>query len=271
MAKYFYQDGLDLREGSIEIPPTSRPDFDSCHVFAFPKSGSVLLNHIVEVLMQESGVPFINIPNHCHQKGISFDAILFDRNSFAPKGYCYAGYRDAPSALRGCLSKLPGRKILMVRDPRDMLVSLFYSVKSSHWFPEDGTDQFFHKLRPLRASAELAIDAFCASNTNVYVNALNNYSDLLDDSSAKIVRYEDVIFSKVQLARLICDWFSLRFSSDRLTELVAPFDVTCREEKPNAHVRQVEPGDHKRKLQASTIEFLNAVFAGFIRRFGYAT
>ena len=25
MAKYFYQDGLDLREGIIEIPPTSRP------------------------------------------------------------------------------------------------------------------------------------------------------------------------------------------------------------------------------------------------------
>lgn len=269
MASYFYQDGLDLKKGNIKIPPTSRPDFGSCHVFAFPKSGSVLLNNIVEVMMREHHIPFVNIPNYFHQEGISLDSVLFDSNTFAAKGYCYAGHRRAPPSLAGCLNQLPGQKILMVRDPRDMLVSMFYSIKYSHGWPAKGTEQFFFKLRSLQAYTDLDIDAFCISCVTIYISGLDNYLDLLGDRNTKIIRYEDVIFKKIELARIICEWFSLRFSSRRLEELVAPFDVKRSDERPNEHVRQVEPGDHKRKLQSSTIEFMNIAFADFMRKFNY--
>lgn len=270
MVKYFYQDGLKLCDGNIALPPSSRSDLASCYVFAFPKSGSVLLNNIVAALMQEGGVPVIDIPGYFFSKGINLETIVFDGQSlFVDRGYCYSGFRNIPLWLRGALSKLQGPKLLLVRDPRDMLVSNFYSLKYSHFFPKEGTDQFFSMLDMLRSSTKLSIDDYCISNVSIYTGTYDSYHELLDRGNVRIFRYEDIIFEKFKFAHDICELFSLDIKPDRLNEIVAPFDVRRSAEIPTEHIRQVDPGDHRRKLQASTIEFLNVAFRGFMQKFGY--
>jgi hypothetical protein len=271
MAKLTYQDGLKLAERVIEIPVTPHPAFSSCYVFAFPKSGSVLLNNITHALMRETGIPIVDIPAFCFTNGIAIGTVLFDIDQiFRPKGYCYSGFRVVPANMVGVLNQLSGNKILMVRDPRDMLVSLYYSIKFSHPVPEAGTAQFFALVNALRGSAAESIDRFCISNADVYLSRFRDYSQLLDHGAVKILRYEDVIFDKLSLARTIRDWFSLDVASTRLNELVEPFNVLPKDDNPHEHIRQVHPGDHKRKLQPATIEILNATLEKFIRRFDYS-
>jgi Sulfotransferase domain len=270
MAGYSYQDGFDLRNGNIEIPSTSRPDFDSCYVFAFPKAGSVLLNNIVKMLMQDSGVPIIDIPADFFNNGVNLDTAVFDYSSlFLEKGYCYAGFRYPPISLQGMLRRLRGPKILMVRDPRDMLVSLFYSLKFSHPIPQQGTVQFYASMRSEIDKSKGTLDEFCLANASGYHDIYNRYAELIDDENVKIIRYEDIIFEKKKLAVLLCEWFSLDINQGRLNNMLAPLDIVPDTETPTEHIRQVKPGDHMRKLQASTIEFLNTTYRDFMRTFGY--
>jgi hypothetical protein len=55
---YSYLDGVDVKRATIAIPANSSlPDFPSFFVFAFYKSGSVLVNALVRDLLTECGVP----------------------------------------------------------------------------------------------------------------------------------------------------------------------------------------------------------------------
>jgi hypothetical protein len=57
---------------------------------------------------------------------------------------------------------------------------------------------------------------------------------------------------------------------DRKQAIAARFDYIPPEETPLKHVRQVHPGDHKRKFQPKIVDALNAVFARFLATFRYS-
>lgn len=197
-------------------------------------------------------------------------AAIFDcRSLFRDKGYCYSGFRYLPSCFMGVLPKLPGPKILLVRDPRDMLVSNFYSLKFSHPFPSGGTAQFFAMLNMELSYAKLSIDECCIANVGIYRSIYDSYHELLDNESVRIIKYEDIVFEKLKFARDLCGLFSLNIKPDRLAEIVSVLDIRRETELPSEHIRQVAPGDHRRKLKTSTIEFLNIAFQDFMQRFGY--
>src|ERR1700733_9623206 len=139
----YYQNGSAIDRTSFHIPTTNRPDFESSYIFAFHKSGSVLVNSIVGRVMDDVGIPVVDIPVFLFNKGVAISSTSMNlKEVFMEKGYCYLGFREMLPCMRGAAGKLKGKKILFVRDPRDMIVSLFYSLKFSHKFPESGTPQF---------------------------------------------------------------------------------------------------------------------------------
>lgn len=270
MVPISYQDGAGIGQVFFDIPSTPQPNFPSCYVFAFAKSGSVLLNNLTRALMEAAGVPVVDVPAFCFSKGIATDTILFELHRiFKPRGYCYSGFRNIPPVMRGMTAMLEGRKLLMVRDPRDMLVSLYYSMKFSHPFPGQATTQFSARVDPKRAATGGDIDRFCMSYVDLYLSTLRDFLKVTDDSSAKSVRYEDVVFDKAGLARTIRDWFSLDINATQLNEVARRFDIVPAEDKPQEHIRQVHPGDHRRKLQPATIEILSHVLQPFLQQFDY--
>ena len=200
---YYYQDADRISEGTIEIPATARPDFESCWLFAFPKSGSVLVNSIAISLAAEAGVPTIDLPVHLFLKGIHLDCVQFDFGAvFLPRGYIFIGFRSLPMAASGMLSKMAGRKILVVRDPRDMLVSLYYSAKFSHDLSVHGTEQFKWLVCSVRQDTEAEIDDYCLFTAWKMNELLSSYSQILGDPNTLILRYEDFIRDKVAIGPL---------------------------------------------------------------------
>jgi hypothetical protein len=67
-------------------------------------------------------------------------------------------------------------------------------------------------------------------------------------------RYEDVIFKKRIWIDDLCSWFGWDISSDLKGSVAARFDVVVDVERPDQHIRQVKPGNHRRHLRKETID-----------------
>jgi hypothetical protein len=120
---YAFQSGDAVQKADFAFPPASNKDFPSCGVFAFAKSGSVLVNAIVRDLMAAASVPVIDWPAVWYWQGVDTGSFQADLSEVS--------FLGAPAIRRL-------RKIIVVRDPRDMLVSRYFSTKYSHRFEPRG-------------------------------------------------------------------------------------------------------------------------------------
>jgi hypothetical protein len=267
---FTFQDGDKVGSGDFDAPESSRPDFGSCFVFAFPKSGSVLVNALVQSVMSEWGVPVIDVPTQLYQKGIDIAAIQCDLNSlFVGQGYCYSGFRELPRSMLGSGSIGSARKILIVRDPRDMLVSRYYSTKYSHGFAKRGLSQFGRLMAELIKDGEMPIDEYCLYYSWMINSQLLSLADVISDRKTLILKYEEFLYDKTDLLRQLCDWLCVGLSSERIEAIAAPHNIIPETERPDQHIRQAHPGDYQRKLKPGTIAALNAVLGRFFVTFGY--
>ena len=179
---YTYQDGDAIRDGTLLVPVSADPEFRSVFLFSFVKSGSVLVNAIASEIFQERGIAFLDIPGHLFEKGIDPETFQCDLGRVFPtRGYCFGGFREIPRALVGSEVLRQARKIVVTRDPRDILVSLYFSVKFSHPYPGESTPQFSDRIEPLRKDAELAIDDFCLAYAWTLNAVLRGLRCVLDD------------------------------------------------------------------------------------------
>lgn len=267
---FTFQAGDQIGSGYFEVPESSRGDFRSCFVFAFPKSGSVLVNAIVQSVMSESGVPVIDVPTQLYQQGIDIAAVQCDLSRlFTRQGYCYSGFRELPRSMLGSASIGSAKKILVVRDPRDMLVSRYYSTKFSHGFAERGSPQFSRVMAELIKDGEMDIDAYCLYYSWMINSQLLSHADIISDPKTLILKYDQFLYDKRGLVQQLCDWFCVGLSSERIETIAAAHDIIPETERPNQHVRQAHPGDYRRKLKPETISALNAVLGRFLTTFGY--
>jgi hypothetical protein len=267
---YAYQDGDAVQCGSFEVLPTSRQDVRSLFLICMPKAGSVLVNQIARDLLPEQRIPCLELPAHLFERGISVQSVLCNlADAFPERGYCFAEMRGVPAALLGSNALRRAKKLLIVRDPRDMLVSLYFSIKRSHAFPEAATPQFTAIMGLMRRDAEmLDIDRFCLLYSCVFNGELINFRSVMDDYTI-VLRYEDFVYDKAKIVRTMRDMCGFEISEQRVAEIVRRCEVFPDGEDPGGHIRQVHPGDCYRKLKPATIASLNSVFTVFMETFGY--
>src|SRR5215469_13002080 len=94
-------------------------------VFGVRKSGSSILNSIVGALAGMNGVQFIDVAGTLFKSGLRVadwqnDARLCE---LLRPGNVYGGFRNLPIGLARAPRFQESRKLFMVRDPRDALVS----------------------------------------------------------------------------------------------------------------------------------------------------
>lgn len=253
---------------SLKRPKSQRPSVLS---FSLPKAGSVMLENIMVDLTRKAGLGYFSLETALFEKGVAVDDTPNSASKlFFPKGYCYGGFRRLPSSF-----DIPildsAKKILLVRDPRDMLVSLYFSITRSHRPPgTDAGQEALERFERDRAKVSATpIDVFMKHRAERFSKLYLSYDRILDDPNLRIYRYEDVLYEKRAWVEDLCSWFGWDVDQGARETIADKHDLIPGSENEGQHVRKAHPGDHREKLDAKTIAFLNEVLAPILERHAY--
>jgi hypothetical protein len=180
------------------------------------------------------------------------------------------------------------RIVLHLRDPRDVLVSMFFSYCFIHAGEIEANTGYRREV------AERGIDAFVLAKTSQNGGALRGdygtgghvedlignlparysayVSRLLGKPNVTLVKYEEMVTDyRGWLDRFIAP-FPIADKAAVIEQMVAraPGVFPARPTDTMTHIRHVTPGDYKAKLKPATIEYLDDVFAGTLAALGYS-
>lgn len=256
----------DDKTVNIEVPPAG--DVSSFFVFSMFKAGSVLQDKVIEDICAELDIPTVSIPKAAFGQGIN-DNLISEKSAediFGKPGYCFYGFRYLPHYLNG-IKLETYKKLFLIRDPRDMLVSHYFSMKKSHPIPAGNVGE---KLKQQRQQLEsLDIDSYVLEKSSQFLGIFNRYQKI-DDGNLAMFRYEDIVFEKKRWITEILDFLEISLAEDVIEKIAANHDIFPQKEDTSSHIRKVSPGDHKEKLKAETIEKLNDKFQFILKKYKYA-
>jgi hypothetical protein len=226
------------------------------------KCASTYLQKKFQQLAPQIGLWPIDVHGYEFRSGRKLDITL------QPRGFFYGPYR-APLAIRWPEDAAGDFKMfLVVRDPRDILTSLFYSVAYSHSAPK--AQKTRTQLDQSRARArQVGIDEFVREAAGEYRARFALYWQLVETHQAYVTRYEDLVTEPDRWLDRLLDFLEADVPVRVRRHLIRPADFAVKGENPNAHIRQVQPGDHARKLRSETIDWLNDQFRDVLTAFGY--
>ena len=251
----------------------ARPGPPSLGGFAFGmyKAGSTMLHSALNHLCRPNAIPLFAPVTDARQAGsvaIESEPLTPATKSalkdvFALKGIVFGGFREYPVFVD---IDLTGRPVtLLVRDPRDMLTSQYFSLRFSHV-----TGKGFEAVANARDRlAQVAIDDFVIQNAGNALRWFDTYGSRLSGANLLLRRYEDIIYEKGRYLAEVCDHLGMAIPRPKIARVAERLDERPATEDPYKHVRRVTPGDHREKLKPETIERLNTMLAPVLDRYGY--
>jgi hypothetical protein len=198
---------------------------------------------------------------------LSLDDLRRHRNLFEPKSVFVAAIAQ-PIVYPEFLEKT--RQILAVRDPRDLLVSDYYSIRYFHPAPS-ATDKVddFHRRRAM--AVEAGLDAYVLANLDRVRQRFERYAEIsLHPNCLAVTRYEDFV---TDFPGWVADLeWALELPPDpgRLERLrrFAPKRRTTPQKSDK--IRAGRAGQYRDELTAVTIARLDRELAAVLQTFGYA-
>jgi Sulfotransferase domain len=244
-------------------------------VLGIRKCGSSLFNKLVKDLASLNNRRYVNVAGRYFTKNIAPKDWIKDPANcvILYGGNVYGGFRLMPAAFASAPLFREGKKLLMVRDPRDAIVSEYFSNAYSHSIPQRTQEaapitDLLEKRR--REALDTKIDEYVLERARSLLSAYLGYVNELNSASITVVKYEDYIFRKPDLIRLIASDFDMRVDDAQIATIMAWADILPEKETPTAFVRRVTPGDHREKLRPETIAKLNTIMKPAMETFGYA-
>lgn len=245
-----------------EIPET-KAGVDPCYAFSVHKCGSTLMHSMIKSVCSASDIPSTNVPTVMHSEGIlprdwGQDVSLLKAFGLPALHY---GFRFLPPSLASPKLNLKSRRtVLLVRDPRDALVSQYFSYGK-----KDGSHVVPQKMkaameRSMERNSGLNIDEYVLQEAPKLSRKLEAYRRHLNFENCLVCRYEDVYFDKQSFLAEIFTHFGIDVPANVIVSTAAEHDVRPAQEDPSRHIRKGTPGDHAEKLQPETISALNDLF-----------
>lgn len=234
------------------------------------KSGSTLLHMIVEDLCHAVDERICNISDTCFRAGIPERKVppSIVPGVTANHKANYYGFRGIGKLL-DCPSFRENPKVLLVRDPRDALTSLYFSMQKSHSLPKSGrTADIISEQREKAGSMD--IDEFVSSgNGDFILNALNEIASSLWLPNLHVSRYEDIIFRKREWIQNFCEFSDKPLDEDLLDRIIEKHDIVPDGEDSSRHIRQVAPGNYLKHLSKSSVQYIEKKCEKAMTVFGY--
>jgi len=261
-------DEIEKFINELQLPAT-QSEMPSVYAFSLHKAGSTLLFNMLMELAPHVGLSYFSIQDQMFINGIAPNAnILETAKLFKPTGYLYGGFRFYPTAYK--LASLGQyQKILLVRNPMDTLVSMYFSRQKSHVLPDKGSLREIW-LKRRKNAVEQDIEEFVRDKYQSHMQRIKSYVEILSQENCILYRYEDVIYDKLGFLKNICNHYEWNVEESVLQEIVSRYDIFPETENQENHIRQVHPGNYKKQLSVETQQFLEEEFRDILEAFGYS-
>jgi Sulfotransferase domain len=263
------------------VPPETS---DRIVVYTMHRSASMLLHRVIRELVKRSGHRYVS-PNRGADERVSVHDVASDPDRWLSQPGCFGPFRVYIPIPRSddC------RMLLHLRDPRDVLVSMFFAYCYSHSGPlpgdtgyrrdvaRAGVDAFAIQMatarhRPVQGTYGTGADLWDFAG-----NLRDRYAAYLKfvhgRGNTVFLRYEDMIAEPGAWVHSVAGVLGVSdpdLLNDQTKLLESSFTVR-RGEDAWSHRRQVIPGDHRDKLRPETISRLNGVFREVLEALGYTT
>ena len=166
----------------------------------------------------------------------------------------------------------PHRAFYVMRDPRDTMVSLYFSMKYSHTtegFPHIAE---FRKLTENMTEAEGMLHVF-----DTRMKRLAEFQQSWLDSGERVLRYEDLITENAAQLPGLFDELGIEYERERLFKALErrSFEKTFKrplgERDEQSHGRQGLPGDWKNYVTPEIEPIIERRFGAVLQQAGYNT
>jgi len=173
--------------------------------------------------------------------------------------YCAIVYRYFP--LKNSLNNSNIIHILQIRDPRDVLVSLYFSLAYIHPYANN-TSVVRNKMKKTN------IDKFVIDNSIYFEEIYNDLSLTINYKNVQYLNYNEMITNFESWSKKATQHFDLNTNQQNLiyNNFKHEFEnikETTEQELASGkikHTRKMLPGDYKEKLNPNTIKILNDKF-----------
>lgn len=260
-------------EWLLQRIPTEEGAFDPCFAFSVHKSGSSLMHSMIGATCRRATIPAVTVPDLMFNAGLIDDGWMADATLLPifQRNQIFYGFRNLPSILTRPESRIRQRRfVLLVRDPRDALVSQYFSFgrkKSSHAAPKVNAEAYMERINAVQ---DTEIDTYVLGAAEHLNRKLIEYRTYLNFDLGEVRRYEDIYFDKQGFLTDIFRHFEIEIDPRIVADVAREHDIRPAREDDTKHIRKGTPGDHRDKLAPQTIGKLNDIFRETGAFYGYA-
>lgn len=221
--------------------------------FTVHKSASTLLKSTVKTLLSDKKLITIDFSGFLSKKqqqeyynnGNTMNRLL------KKKGYFYGAFRsyyDFP-----CLEEY--KIILVLRDPRDVLTSYYFSTLYNHPL---GRKEVFEEREK---TANMSIDEFVLQRSVDFKKKYRDYCKfLVGKENVLLLKYEDMITEFREWLCKLSSFLGLSNNTEVIEHIVSKTSFKVDKENPNSFIRNIKSNDYKNKLKPETITALTNIF-----------
>lgn len=242
--------------------------------FTVHKAASSFIGGFMKDIVREAGMTPVDLDGYFFEIGEGWAWEESGRTiravPYQPTGYFYGPFRSLNQGI-GHLAQY--KIILVLRDPRDVIVSSYYSMYS-HKFPHSiDTDEIQHRRKRRNRKLKQSVDEYVINKLNQTNRLLVLYKEYLKTFAGKdnvlLLKYEDMVTDFDAWLIRLTEFLDLDTSPGLIRQIKtsAGFDVDG--EDITKHRRQVTPGEHKRKLKPETRAFLDKKLGDLLDAFEY--
>jgi hypothetical protein len=224
--------------------------------FTVHKCVSSYVKRIIKLLAEDSGMIHIDFESYFknlkNSNSEKFSDKIFMKTVFKNQGYYYGSfktYRDIPN--------LEDYKIvLMLRDPRDILVSEYLSMSSKNSLHYLGGNKIRQK------NTFISIDDYVLKSAEILKQVFETYcSKFIGKDNVYFFQYKDMLFNYDIWIEKLSKHIDLNVNYKLIQSIKHSDNFSKNLENEYIYKTILNPGEYKSKLKKSTIKKLNNIFA----------
>ncbi|TVQ03049.1 MAG: hypothetical protein EA359_10535 [Balneolaceae bacterium] len=243
--------------------------------FSINKSATQYVKKILTSCSVENGLTPIHLHGYAFQSHfpyldqISKDEMKKYSHLFKPNGYLYSVFGGMIDGIEE-LHKY--KIILMIRDPRDILVSKYFSVaysRSTEYENEEKNQYFMERRSQVK---KMTLDEFVLSESDSLLSVFSRYERVLVSkySNMYLSKYEEMVSEFPLWLSQILEFCELEISKNLFNKLIKEnVKLIPDNENIERHIRRAKPGDYNEKLKRETIDILNQSFESVLQTYNY--